>query len=661
MIAFAMFRIIGNALPPRHSRTDNVRAIEHILKHEPTFANCQRSWLLNRILDPSEKAEILQLLKGTGEEIIDLPFDAAAHYAAFLDASGLPLERRLFGELANLSRHKPLELEWIVRHKSQALVGINSARNHVLRIGRQRADWTLVLDGGVVFSAEGWAGFVSGVRENVTAKFAVIELRRAYDWSEVGASTSDEGVEEPQIAFHSSSTDMFDERLRYGNRNKVELLKRIGVEGPWLSWRPAHWDVDAPLESPDRGSFVRAGFVTRLPAGDEKTESAAQRLRFVNRFVGVAQRSSEVDLQFARGRRKGVVQFTVGIPPAGPAWTSAPLERQVGLWLSEADCFVTDKQSHRSGLDLHDYCSAAPYWSEDGQRFDGLVQDRRSPDDPKSGHFDRTSMLKFLRKVYGLTLAGRLLNRRDLFARPAALLRAWFLDPATRMNPTMRHAQVIPGRTDVNAVGIVEFREYCYLPYAICLLAREGALSREDVCAIGVWFRQLLEDCDRAGITSSALGRRNNIATWATAVLGSLALFVSEFDNAYSLVRTASIRLGMQLGALSLQPHETERTRPLHYSLFNLSAWWSVTRLGKEFGVNLENYSGSAGESLRQAISFCADNRHRFSDYKDNPSSFDGWIDLLLLLFTPRDRETTLHIVDNLYWGLPPVIVSESR
>ena len=83
--------------------------------------------------------------------------------------------------------------------------------------------------------------------------------------------------------------------------------------------------------------------------------------------------------------------------------------------------------------------------------------------------------------------------------------------------------------------------------------------------------------------------------------------------------------------------------------------------VGKEFGVNLENYSGSAGESLRQAISFCADNRHRFSDYKDNPSSFDGWIDLLLLLFTPRDRETTLHIVDNLYWGLPPVIVSESR
>lgn len=659
MTVFAMFRIIGNALPPRHSRSDNVRAVEYILKNEPRFGDCQRIWILNRILNPVEKAAILQPIKSAGEEVIDLPFDAAAHYRAFLDVTGLPLERRLFGDVGKVNRNRPLELEWIIRHKSQTLVGINSARNHALKLGRERADWTLVLDGGVVFTPEGWSAFVSGLRSRVNEKFAVIDLRRTFDWHAVEPSRNDDGVEEPQIAFHRSSTDLFDERLRYGNRNKVELLKRIGVDGPWLAWRSARWDVDVPIASPDKGAFLRAGFVVRLPAGEENGESAVTRLRFVNRFLGVAQRSAEVDLLFARSCRNAEREFTVGIPPAGKAFSSSPLESQVGTWLAESDRFVTGKQAPpHLRLDPHDYYSAAPYWSADGQRYDGIVQDERSPDDPQSGHFDRASMLRFVRKVYGLTLAGRLLGRRDLFERPAALLRAWFLDPATRMNPTMRHAQVIPGNTDTNDVGIIEFREYCYLPYAICLLEREGVLSPEDADGIRKWFATFLEDCESAGITSSALDRRNNIATWAAAVFGTMALFVNRFSMAFAIVRTSPLRLGAQLGALSLQPHETERTRPLHYSLFNLSGWWSMMRLGQEFGIDLDGFAGSGGESLRQAVSFCADNRRRFGDYQDNGADFDVWLDLLGTLFSPVSHRSGLHMVTNAYWGLPPVIVA---
>lgn len=659
MTGFAMFRIIGNALPPRHSRSDNLRAINYILRHEPRFKDCTRSWVLNRILDPREKSAILQILSSVGEEAIDIPFDAKAHYEAFLDVTGLPLERRLSELQVNMDPNWPLELEWAVRFKSQQLVGINSARNHALRIGRERADWTLVLDGGVVFPTAGWAGFVTGVRASPAAKFAIIELERVYDWDAVGGAKKSESVEEPQIAFHRTSTDFFDERLRYGNRNKVELLKRLAVEGPWLDWRSARWDMITPLRSPHRGAYVRAGYVIRLPAGEEKEQSADQRQRFANRFIGVAQRSAEMDLQYARSHRNPDREFTLGMPQQRSPGKDAILQGWVSDWLTERDRVITDKSTLPPSGDLHDYFSTAPYRTDDGQSLDGIVQDRRGVDDPSSGYFDRESMLRFIRRVYGLTMAGRLLGRRELFAKPVELLQDWFMSPVTRMNPSMRHAQIIAGQQVANEIGMVEFREFCYLPYAIKVLEQEGALSSDDVDKIRTWFSLFIADCEQAGVVNRVLERRNNISTWAVAILGTMALFTNAFSKSFFVVRTASLRMGTQLGPLSLQFHETERTRPLHYSLFNLNAWWSLSRLGKEFGVDLSRFTGFRGESLREAVAICADNRQRFSDYGDDPASFDSWLDLLTGLFG-GSRTDDYQLVTKPYLGLPPIIMPDA-
>lgn len=62
MTSFAMYRIIGNSLPPRHALGENLRAVEHVLKHEPAFPGCRRNWVVNRLVNPREKATITQLL-----------------------------------------------------------------------------------------------------------------------------------------------------------------------------------------------------------------------------------------------------------------------------------------------------------------------------------------------------------------------------------------------------------------------------------------------------------------------------------------------------------------------------------------------------------------------------------------------------------------------
>ena len=666
MTSFAIFRIIGNSLPPRHALGENLRAVEHILKDEQVFSGCRRNWVVNRLVDPQEKATITGLIASAGEPVVDIPFDARRHYDAFLDVTGLPMAGRACGDVDTAGKDKPLELEWMLRHKSQCLININHARNRALELGRASADWTLVLDGGVVFSNEGWEDFVSGVERNPEARFALLGLRRSADWSAIEPVGELNDREEPQIAFHRQTSELFDERLRYGNRNKVDLLKRLGVEGPWQTWRSANWDRIDPLPAPNRNKFISAGFLMRLPSGESQLDSLVAHVpdetpirfkRFVGRFVGVAQRSANIDLNIARQRRRHHKEFVIPLPPLPGEDRS--LETVANSLLGLPPRFVTDKLILPPSGDKHDYYSRAPYWSDAGERFDGVPQDTRSVDDPASGYFDKVSLRRATRAIYGLSLSGKLMGRKDMFAAAADLLSRWLLDPATRMNPHASYAQVIPGRTKVNHIGLLEFWSLSLLPYAITLLGSEGALTATQIAGLRQWYVQFLRSCEANGSMAKGLLQTNNVGTWVSLLFAAAGLFAGEFDRSFTIIRNASLRLGRQLGPFSIQPLEVERTRPLHYSLFNLCAWWSLSRVGAEFGIQLREFKGRDDESLTNALLFCADNRTRFADYAGNAEGFDRWITLLCRIYGLDASGGPVIIVDEEDLGLPPLVVLE--
>ena len=310
---FSLYRIIGNSLPPRHSHENNLRSVDFIIRNEPRFEGCERVWILNKISAPNEKERLIALLDGERENYIDLPFDPQAHLDAFFDPTGLPADQ--MARLAiDIFQKAPLLQEWIARHKSQRLVGINQARNLALQLGRQRSTWTLVLDGGVVFTGLRWTRFLAALRPDAGKRLAVIPMRRVYDWddalqlcasernSDLHVTDEDPSEEEPQIAFHHDSSEIFDERLRYGHRNKAELLSRIGLPGPWMQWQPSAWESASPLPAPNKENYVVAGSVIRLPTDGAGREQGAD--RYANRFFGVARRALEVDLQVAAGLRR---------------------------------------------------------------------------------------------------------------------------------------------------------------------------------------------------------------------------------------------------------------------------------------------------------------------------------------------------------------------
>ena len=66
--------------------------------------------------------------------------------------------------------------------------------------------------------------------------------------------------------------------------------------------------------------------------------------------------------------------------------------------------------------------------------------------------------------------------------------------------------------------------------------------------------------------------------------------------------RAAKNRIASQIDADGKQQRELDRTRPLHYSLFNLDAFTMLAEMGRHVGVDLWRYTAPNGGSLEKAL-----------------------------------------------------------
>ncbi len=271
---------------------------------------------------------------------------------------------------------------------------------------------------------------------------------------------------------------------------------------------------------------------------------------------------------------------------------------------------VTDKKRLLPpGGDAHDYYSLSPYWWPDPAKPDGLPYIRRDGEvNPESKQdLDQPRVAELGARVQALALAYALTGEDRYAAGAARQLRAWFLDPATRMSPHLRYAQLVRGNPAERGSGIIDTRWFIEVVDGAALVAGSNSWPPAAADSLRAWMKAYLDWLRASPNGQHEAQARNNHGSWYAAQTAALALFVGDTAYVKRTAEAARARIGWQIRPDGSQPIELERTRSLHYSGFNAEALSRLAELGRQVGVDLWDYSAPEGGSLRATLDHLAD------------------------------------------------------
>ncbi len=287
-----------------------------------------------------------------------------------------------------------------------------------------------------------------------------------------------------------------------------------------------------------------------------------------------------------------------------------PAYRQL---LAEADealahrfASVMDKAEPAPSGDWHDYYSLAPYWWPNPATPDGLPYVRRDGErNPEARQLDDQALSAVLDAVPTLAWAWYFSGDDRYAAKAGDVLRLWFLDPATRMNPNLRHAQAVRGRNTGRMYGIIETSGLYDGVDALAVLKESDALTESEWEAMDGWLGDFLTWLRTSEFGQAEASRLNNHATAYDAQVAAIALYLGQDRLAHDvLAAVPARRIDPQVEPDGRQPEELARTKSFGYSVYNLRHAFHAAALAPHVGVDLFGYVSDDGGSLRAALDY---------------------------------------------------------
>ena len=274
-------------------------------------------------------------------------------------------------------------------------------------------------------------------------------------------------------------------------------------------------------------------------------------------------------------------------------------------YLSEKPITITASHSPRSTGGLHDFFSEGDYWWPDPQNPDGPYIQRDGITNPDNFVEHRRALMRLSVQVPALVAAWKL-TRDARYAQHAALhLRAWFIDPSTRMNPHLQFAQAIHGRFTGRGTGIIDTIHLVEVARAIEVMVGSGAMTVREHEAIKAWFTAYLRwmTTNQNGIDERD-AKNNHGTCWVMQVAAFAHLTGDQKLLDYCRDRFKTVLLPNQLAADGSFPQELRRTKPYGYSLFNLEAMAAVCQILSTAQDNLWTFQLSDGRNMARAMEY---------------------------------------------------------
>lgn len=305
-----------------------------------------------------------------------------------------------------------------------------------------------------------------------------------------------------------------------------------------------------------------------------------------------------------------IILVCLPVAQSQPAFDVAAFDRvrvlkAANRYLSEQPVTITASHSPRSAGGLHDFFSEGDYWWPDPSNPGGPYVQRDGESNPDNFVEHRRALMRLSVQVPALAAAWELTGDARYARHAAAHLRAWFVDPATRMNPNLQYAQAIHGRTTGRGTGIIDTIHLVEVARAIEVLEGSGALSRAELEGVKKWFADYLDwiRTSKNGIEERE-AKNNHGTCWVMQVAAFAHLTGNRELLDYCRERFKTVLVPNQMAADGSFPQELRRTKPYGYSLFNLEAMSAICRILSTPADDLWKFELPDGRGMRKALEY---------------------------------------------------------
>ena len=268
---------------------------------------------------------------------------------------------------------------------------------------------------------------------------------------------------------------------------------------------------------------------------------------------------------------------------------------------------VVDKSLTPPSQDKHDYISLGPYFWPNPKTKDGYPYIRRDGKVNPNALIDSDSprLVRLANALETLALAYYYTNNTKYAQRAVEMIQIWFINDSTKMNPHLKYAQGIPGTVPGRALGILDGRHFVRILDSITLIENSNLLSSKDLEIIKQWVKDYQNWLLNGEYAYEESHHPNNHGTFYDYQVVGYALYLEQPKKAKELLTNAQyIRLGSHIGSKGQNFHELERTRPLHYSLFDLEAMIGLALYSDHYDdVNFWTFTINQ-TSLKKAIDY---------------------------------------------------------
>ncbi|MDB5232448.1 MAG: alginate lyase family protein [Chitinophagaceae bacterium] len=254
---------------------------------------------------------------------------------------------------------------------------------------------------------------------------------------------------------------------------------------------------------------------------------------------------------------------------------------------------------------IHDYMSQAPYWWADSSKPDGLPYIRKDGriNPERNLSKDYSQMGQMNGDVKQLALAYYFTGNDKYVAKAIQLLRVWFLDTATRMNPNLNYGQFIPGLTDGRGIGIIETAGLTNIPDALAMMQTSKLLTAQFTNKIKDWYRQYANWLINSKNGKDELAATNNHGTYYDMQLADFALFTGNTELAKKVIMEQTFpRIDQQFTVEGAEPLELVRTKSWGYSTMNLVGWSKLAVIADHLNIDLWHKQTIDGKGIQKVL-----------------------------------------------------------